>query len=226
MNSLSTHLCTLHHHRKCLFKKKSILSFKYKMRPGLVAKTCLSQKAVHSDSNSAPVQVTIPILLSLFTAFLDPPSSLPDPPPPLLNYSATIAAGPGPSIRSAQGEGWWLTVCNRVHLDSYRPLELRRTTVLEPLGRIWLMLWGVFGCEVALTVKIYELLAAFSLLGELGEEEEEEEGEKFIPDSPGGSVAVFWPLRLFLHTGHVSCCQKQREKEYFQYSLQKGDIPL
>lgn len=147
-------------------------------------------------------------------------------PPPLLNYSATIAAGPGPSIRSAQGEGWWLTVCNRVHLDSYRPLELRQTTVLEPLGRIWLMLWGVFGCEVALTVKIYELLAAFSLLGELGEEEEEEEGEKFIPDSPGGSVAVFWPLRLFLHTGHVSCCQKQREKEYFQYSLQKGDIPL
>lgn len=150
----------------------------------------------------------------------------PIPPPTLLNYSATIAAGPGPSIRSAQGEGWWLTVCNRVHLDSYRPLELRQTTVLEPLGRIWLMLWGVFGCEVALTVKIYELLAAFSLLGELGEEEEEEEGEKFIPDSPGGSVAVFWPLRLFLHTGHVSCCQKQREKEYFQYSLQKGDIPL
>lgn len=64
----------------CL-KKRAFLSFKYKMRPGLVAKTCLSQKAVHSDSNSAPVQVTIPILLSLFTAFLDPPSSLPNPPP-------------------------------------------------------------------------------------------------------------------------------------------------
>lgn len=57
-------------------------------------------------------------------------------------------------------------------------------------------------------VKLYELLSAFSLLGELGEEEEEEVGEKLIPDNPGGSVAVFCPLRLFLHTGHVSCCQK------------------
>lgn len=55
--------------------------------------------------------------------------------------------------------------------------------------------------------KTYELLAAFSLLGELGEDEEEEEGEKFIPDKPGGSVAVFSPLRLFLQTGHVSCCR-------------------
>lgn len=63
----------------------------------------------------------------------------------------------------------------------------------------------LFGGEVAVTVNIYEFLAAFSLLGELGEEEDEEEGEKFIPDKPGGSVAVFCPLRLFLHTGHVSC---------------------
>lgn len=62
--------------------------------------------------------------------------------------------------------------------------------------------------------KIYELLAAFSLLGELGEEEEEEEGEKFIPDNSGGSVAVFCPLRLFLHTGHVSCCQEGESKRY------------
>lgn len=37
----------------------------------------------------------------------------------------------------------------------------------------------------------YELLVAFSLLGELEEEEEEDDGEKFIPDRPGGSVAVF-----------------------------------
>lgn len=60
-----------------------------------------------------------------------------------------------------------------------------------------------------MVVKIYELLAAFSLLGELEEDEEEEEGgEKFIPDNPGGSVAVFCPLRLFLHTGHVSCCRE------------------
>ncbi len=51
----------------------------------------------------------------------------------------------------------------------------------------------------------YELLLAFSLFGELEEEEEEEEGVKFIPDRPGGSVAVFCPLKLFLHTGHVSC---------------------
>ena len=57
-------------------------------------------------------------------------------------------------------------------------------------------------------------MAAFSLLGELEEEEEEEEegeGEKFIPDNPGGFVAVFCPLRLFLHTGHESCCGKDKE---------------
>lgn len=64
-------------------------------------------------------------------------------------------------------------------------------------------------------VKIYELLAAFSLLGELGEEEDEEEGEKFIPDNPGGSVAVFCPLRLFLHTGHVSCCWRHGKTSVF-----------
>lgn len=57
-----------------------------------------------------------------------------------------------------------------------------------------------------MVTKIYELLAAFSLFGEPEEEEEEEEGEKFIPERPGGSVAVFCPLRLFRHTGHVSCC--------------------
>lgn len=60
-------------------------------------------------------------------------------------------------------------------------------------------------------MKIYELPAAFSLLGELAEEEDEEVEEKFIPDNSGGSVAVFCPLRLFLHTGHVSCCWKQGE---------------
>ena len=56
----------------------------------------------------------------------------------------------------------------------------------------------------------YEWPVALSLLGELEEEEEEEEeGEKFIPDKPGGSVAVFCPLRLFLHTGHVSCWRER-----------------
>lgn len=53
---------------------------------------------------------------------------------------------------------------------------------------------------------------AFSLLGELEEEEDEEEGEKFIPDRPGGSVAVFCPLKLFLQTGHVSCWETGRER--------------
>lgn len=38
------------------------------------------------------------------------------------------------------------------------------------------------------------------------EEEAEEEEVKFIPDSSGGFVAVFCPLKLFLHTGQVSCC--------------------
>lgn len=58
-------------------------------------------------------------------------------------------------------------------------------------------------------LRSYELLVAFSLLGELEEDEEEEEGEKFIPDRPGGSVAVFCPLKLFLQTGHVSCWERE-----------------
>lgn len=91
--------------------------------------------------------------------------------------------------------------------STHRPLELRQKTVL--VSAVERSCWVSVGCDVfrcEVVVKIYELLAAFSLLGELGEEEEEEEGEKFIPDNPGGSVAVFCPLRLFLHTGHVSCC--------------------
>lgn len=57
-------------------------------------------------------------------------------------------------------------------------------------------------------IKIHELFDEFSLLGEL-EEEEEDDDEKFIPVSPGGFVAVFCPLRLFRHTGHVSCYGEQ-----------------
>lgn len=57
-------------------------------------------------------------------------------------------------------------------------------------------------------IKIHELFDEFSLLGEL-EEEEEEDDEKFIPVSPGGFVAVFCPLKLFRHTGHVSCFGEQ-----------------
>lgn len=61
----------------------------------------------------------------------------------------------------------------------------------------------------------------FSLLVELEDwgveedeedEEEEEEEVKFIPDSSGGFVAVFCPLKLFLHTGQVSCWRKKRGK--------------
>lgn len=61
-------------------------------------------------------------------------------------------------------------------------------------------------------IKIHELFDEFSLLGELEEEEEEEE-EKFIPVSPGGFVAVFCPLKLFRHTGHVSCFGEQTKKK-------------
>lgn len=50
------------------------------------------------------------------------------------------------------------------------------------------------------------------------DEEEEEEEVKFIPDSSGGFVAVFWPLKLFLHTGHVSCCWKREITESFQHA--------
>lgn len=45
------------------------------------------------------------------------------------------------------------------------------------------------------------------------DEEEEEEEVKFIPDSSGGFVAVFCPLKLFLHTGQVSCWRKRVMKE-------------
>lgn len=77
-------------------------------------------------------------------------------------------------------------------------------------------------------MNIYEFLAAFSLLGELGEEEDED--EKCIPDNPGGSVAVFCPLRLFLHTGHVSCCRTQGQMrlvstKVFKYTRLVGHKP-
>lgn len=67
-------------------------------------------------------------------------------------------------------------------------------------------------------VVLYELSVEFSLLVELEDwgveedeeaEEEEEEGVKFIPDSSGGFVAVFCPLKLFLHTGQVSCWRER-----------------
>lgn len=45
------------------------------------------------------------------------------------------------------------------------------------------------------------------------EEEEEEEDVKFIPDNSGGFVAVFCPLRLFLHTGQVSCWKERGNKK-------------
>lgn len=62
---------------------------------------------------------------------------------------------------------------------------------------------------------LYELSVEFSLLVELEdwgveEDDEEEEDEvKFIPDSSGGFIAVFCPLKLFLHTGQVSCWRKR-----------------
>lgn len=46
------------------------------------------------------------------------------------------------------------------------------------------------------------------------EEVEEDEEVKFIPDNSGGLVAVFWPLKLFLHTGHVSCWRKLKKNIY------------
>lgn len=53
-----------------------------------------------------------------------------------------------------------------------------------------------------------ELLAAFSLLGEL-EDEDDEEDEKLTPPRPGGLVAVFCPVRLLRQTGQLSCCREE-----------------
>lgn len=62
--------------------------------------------------------------------------------------------------------------------------------------------------EEAKFFQLHELLVEFSLLGEL-EDEDDDDDEKFIPVSPGGFVAVFCPVKLFRHTGHVSCCSSQ-----------------
>lgn len=51
---------------------------------------------------------------------------------------------------------------------------------------------------------VQALLAGFSLPGELEEDEDEDE-EKATPPRPGGSVAVFRPVRLFRQTGQLSC---------------------
>lgn len=68
-------------------------------------------------------------------------------------------------------------------------------------------------------------MAEFSLLVELEDGGAEEEA-KFIPDRPGGFIAVFCPLKLFLHTGHVSCCvstqgHKHRRHHYIISHLQE-----
>lgn len=65
------------------------------------------------------------------------------------------------------------------------------------LAGVLCLLWGLAGGT-------QELLAGFSLLGELEEEDEEEE-EKLTPVRPGGLVAVFCPVRLFRQTGQLSC---------------------
>lgn len=62
---------------------------------------------------------------------------------------------------------------------------------------------------------LYEFSVEFSLLFEpedwgVEEEDDDEEEVKFIPDSSGGFVAVFCPVKLFLHTGQVSCWRKQK----------------
>lgn len=53
-----------------------------------------------------------------------------------------------------------------------------------------------------------ELLAGFSLLGEL-EEEDDDDDEKFTGVMTGGLVAVFCPVRLLRQTGQLSCCSSQ-----------------
>lgn len=42
-----------------------------------------------------------------------------------------------------------------------------------------------------------------------------------MPDSSGGLVAVFCPLKLFLHTGQVSCWRKKVVKTYMHKLLDK-----
>lgn len=73
-------------------------------------------------------------------------------------------------------------------------------------GRMGCLLlpWGLAGrCA-------HELLAGFSLPGELEDDDDEE--EKLTPARPGGSVAVFCPVRLFRQTGQLSCFAGQREE--------------
>lgn len=112
----------------------------------LVAETCLRQKAVHSGSNCVPVLVTFPLLSSfLFTA---PLSSLNTTQPRLLKHSATIAAGVGPSVRSAQGGGMmteWI-VCKKIQSSSPLISSPRSETVL--VSAVERSRWVSVGCEV------------------------------------------------------------------------------
>lgn len=65
-----------------------------------------------------------------------------------------------------------------------------------------------------------ELLAGFSFPGELEEDDEEE--EKLTPARPGGSVAVFCPVRLFRQTGQLSCFAGQRGEGTVQRRRGRG----
>ena len=67
----------------------------------------------------------------------------------------------------------------------------------------------------------YNWSAGGSLLVELADEgvEEADGPVKFIPDRSGGFVAVFWPLKLFRHTGQVSCWTKESRENAMRLSL-------
>lgn len=129
-----------------LFKKGGILSLKYKMSASLLAKD------IHPSKRS-PVWLKLCSGFgynpNLIITFQNLPGSSNTAHLPLFKYSATTAVGAGPSVRSAQGEEWWLTVWKRfssprlisstwIDTDNYPRLSYGE----EPLGLVWLMLWG------------------------------------------------------------------------------------
>lgn len=124
--------------------------------------------------------------------------------PPSQNLRLLICEGPRVSVSSELKKG----ILGRLLSPCYPPLAL----LWKPLSLLTLAGEGGRAMDRAPGtegwIKIHELFDEFSLLGEL-EEEEEDDDEKFMPVSPGGFVAVFCPLKLFRHTGHVSCCSSQ-----------------
>lgn len=191
MNSLSIHLCILHHHRKCFFFccccLFAVLSFFFFFLLFFFLKKWGMGEGVHlwsikwvpsfwqrCPSKSSPVSSGSGYNFSYFAE-----------PSWILSLRC-----PAPSIKMLGNSSWkWtkrpISMRGGMMTNSLKKIQFTSSHIvhLKWDGRLCSSFavgrsrWVSFDSCCAVSVNFYELLAAFSLLGELGEDDDEEEGE-------------------------------------------------